>query len=60
MVSSEGSASSVLLRLSLRGCAADQVEMSAKHSKICIATWVLEGGWGKERNSWVLSVVSQC
>ena len=32
---------SVLLRLSLRWCAAVQAEMSAKHSEMRIATWLL-------------------
>ena len=34
--------SSVLLRMSLRWCAAVQAEMSAKHSKMHVAAWGLE------------------
>ena len=47
--------SSVLLRLSLQLCTALQAEMSAKHSKMCIATWVLEEDGRRERSSWVSS-----
>ena len=46
--------SSVLLKVSLRRWAVVQAEMSARHSKMHIATWSLEDG-GKERNSWVSS-----
>ena len=46
--------SSLLLRLSLRLCAAVQTEVSARHAEMCIPMWVSEE-WEKERNSWVLS-----
>jgi hypothetical protein len=45
--------SSILSRLSLR-CSVDiQVEISARHAEMGVATWVSEGG--KEKSSRVLS-----
>ena len=41
--------SSVLLRLSFRQCAAVQAEMSAKHSEMRVAMWVLEEDGGKRQ-----------
>ena len=45
--------SSVLQRLSLRWCTA---QMSAKHSKMRVATWVLEEDGGKEEQLGVVSI----